>query len=180
MAKSDTQKIVLGSGETYITDYSGTIPEVETIKTEANRLGHTQGGASIEYTPTYYTAKDDFGKVTKTIITDEKALLKLGICTWCGKTLEKLCSTARVTETETKRIVKIGGMGQDNGKSYVIMFYHHDAKDGDTYVLIVGRNQAAISLTYAKDKETVINPEFQAEPQDDEGTLIQFIEEIAA
>ena len=46
------------------------------------------------------------------------------------------------------------------------------------YVLIVGKNSAALTITFAKDAETVVNPEFKAEPQDDEGTLIQLIEEI--
>lgn len=32
------------------------------------------------------------------ITTEEEATLKSGIMTWCGKTLERLCSTARVTD----------------------------------------------------------------------------------
>ena len=176
---TDKEKIVLGSGNTYIMEYTGTLPEIEDIEKEENRLGHTSGGASIEYTPESYTASDDFGLVTKTIITQEEALLKLGICTWCGATLEKLTSTARVTTNGNKRIVKIGGIGNDNGKSWVILFAHKDKKDGNIYILVVGKNTAALTLTFAKDAETVINPEFKAEPQDDEGTLIQYIEEIS-
>ncbi len=174
----DKEKIVLGSGHSYIKEFTGELPSIEDIEKEENRLGHTSGGASIEYTPESYTASDDFGIKTKTIITKEEALLKLGICTWCGNTLEKLTSTARVTEANGKRTVKIGGIGNDNGKSYVILFAHKDAKDGNIYILIVGKNTAALTLTFAKDAETVINPEFKAEPQDEDGTLIQYVEEI--
>ena len=172
------EKIVLGSGHTYIMTYTGDLPDISDIEKEENRLGRTSGGASLEYTPESYTATDDFGVVTKTIITKEEALLKLGICTFNGDTLEKLASTARVTTEGNKRIVKIGGIGNDNGKSYVILFAHKDKKDGNIYILLVGKNTAALTLAFAKDSETVINPEFKAEPQDDEGTLIKYIEEI--
>ena len=172
------KRIVLGSGHTYAMEFTGALPEIATIETEENRLGHTSAGASLEYTPESYTATDDFGTVTKTIIIKEEALLKLGICTFNGSTLEKLVSTARVTTEGNKRIVKIGGLNNDNGKSWVVLFAHKDKKDGNIYVLIVGKNTAPLTLAFAKDKETVINPEFKAEPQDDEGTLIQYIEEI--
>lgn len=172
------KRIVLGSGHTYTMEFTGALPEIATIETEENRLGHTSAGASLEYTPESYTATDDFGTVTKTIIIKEEALLKLGICTFNGSTLEKLVSTARVTTEGNKRIVKIGGLNNDNGKSWVVLFAHKDKKDGNIYVLIVGKNTAPLTLAFAKDKETVINPEFKAEPQDDEGTLIQYIEEI--
>lgn len=172
------ERIVLGSGHTYIKEFTGELPEIAEIEVEENKLGHTSSGASLEYTPEYYTATDDFGRAKKTIIIKEEALLKLGICTFNGNTLEKLVSTARVEEADGKRIVKIGGAENDNQKSYVVLFAHKDKTDGNVYIMIVGKNTAALTLTLAKDKETVINPEFKAEPQDDEGTLIQYIEEF--
>lgn len=172
------ERVVLGSGRAYIAEYDGTIPEPAEIEVEENRLGTIQGGATLEYTPEFYTAEDDFKEEVKTIITSEEAVLKLGIFTWCGTTLEKICSTARVTTEGNQRIVRIGGAGNYNGKSYVILFVHKDKQDGDMRVMIVGKNQAALTITFAKDKETVINPEFKAEPHDEEGTLIKIIEEI--
>ena len=44
--------------------------------------------------------------------------------------------------------------------------------------MIVGRNQSGFSLAFAKDKETVIDAEFKAIPHDNNGTLIEYIEEI--
>ena len=91
----------------YCTDFQGTneaIPDDAVIETEDNRLGHIKGGAEIEYAPESYEAKDDMGKVSKVIITEEEATLKSGIMTWCGTTLEKLCQTARVTEDKAKGI----------------------------------------------------------------------------
>lgn len=176
------ESIALGSGKVYIKEFTDTIPEDSTIETEANLLGLIQGGASITYKPSFYECKDDLGLVSKKFITQEEAIFKSGIMTWNGKTLEKLCSTARVTEgTPTStRTVKIGGAGNYNGKRYVIHFVHKDPVDGDIRVTIVGSNEGGIELAFAKDKETVINAEFKAQPQDNEGTLILYKETTAS
>ena len=176
--ENNTEYIQLGSGDLYCTEFEGTIPEDAEIEKEDNLLGWIKDGAEVGYTPTFYTAKDDFGHVQKTIVTDEEASLKTGVITWNGNTLAKLSSTARVTETETKRTVKIGGVGNDNGKQYLIRFHHKDAKDGDIRVTIVGKNEAGFTLAYAKDAETVVDAEFKAQPHDKDGTLIQYDEEI--
>ncbi|MGE4213604.1 MAG: hypothetical protein AB7E42_02345 [Anaerotignaceae bacterium] len=173
------EKIVLGSGKIYITEYADTIPADATIEVEGNLLGLIQGGATISYKPTFKEVKDDLGLVSKKFITDEEAILKSGVMTWNGDTLKKLCSTATVTEdtaTHT-RTVKIGGIGNYDGKKYVIHFVHKDAVDGDIRVTIVGSNEAGFSLDFAKESTSVINAEFKAQPLDGEGTLIIYKEE---
>jgi len=176
------EKIVLGSGKLYIMEFTGTIPDNATLEAEDNLLGLIQGGASLEYKPTYYEAKDDLGLVSKVILTEEEVTFKSGIMTWCGTTLAKLCSTARVTEDTLtgKRTVKIGGLNNQDGKKYVLRFVHEDKVDGDIRVTIVGNNQAGFTLAFAKDKETVIDAEFKALPMDNEGTKIIYEEEIPA
>lgn len=171
-------KIVLGSGDVYFKEFEGEIPENSVLEAEENKLGYIQGGATLEYKPTYYTAKDDLGVVQKTIITEEEATMKTGILTFNGKTLAVLCETGRVTEAECIRTVKIGGVKNANGKKYVIHFHHRDKVDGDIRVTIVGKNESGFSLAFAKDKETVIDAEFKCQPQDNEGTLIKYQEEI--
>lgn len=174
-----SKRITLGSGKLYVMEFTGTIPETSAITTEANLLGYIQGGATLEYKPTFYDAKDDLGYVIKTIITEEECILKSGILTFNGNTLEKLCDTARVVEDKTKqlRTVKFGGIGNAKRAKYLICFHHEDPSDGDIWVIIVGNNQAGFSLAFAKDKETVIDAEFKALAQDDDGTLIKYIEE---
>lgn len=173
------EKIVLGSGKLYVVEFSGTIPENAVLETEANQLGHIQGGASIEYKPTFYEAKDDLGLVSKKIITDEEAVLKSGVMTWNLTNLAKLCNTGRITEDAVNKIrtLKIGGIGNYDGKQYVIHFVHEDAIDGDLRVTIVGSNEAGFTIAWAKDKEAVINAEFKAQPADTDGTLIILQEE---
>ena len=101
--------------------------------------------------------------------------------TWNAETLKKLIARGRLTTTAAtaqaagKNTLKIGG-GTDDGKKYVIRFVHTDAADGDLRVTIVGKNEAGLELAFAKDAETVVNPEFTALPHDNDGTLIQIDE----
>lgn len=177
--KRDAEVITLGSGDLMVKEYADVMPAYTDFDVTTDLLGRIQGGATLEYEGEWYEAKDDTGKAVKTIITEEEATLKSGIITWNGKTLDKLCSTARVTEADGIRTVKIGGVGNYNGKSYALCFHHTDKVDGDVWLVIRGVNQGGFSLAFAKDKETVIDAEFKCLPQDDEGTLIQYVEEIA-
>lgn len=178
----DGERIILGSGYLYIKLFDGTLPATESICTDENRLSYIQGGATLEYKPTTHKAVDDLGKVSKVITTEEVATLKSGLMTLCGNTLGKLVDTARITEEKAttakagKRTVKIGGIGNQDRKKYVLCFQHLDPVDGDIYVTIVGRNEAGLSLAFAKDKETIVDAEFTAQPHDEEGTLIQYEE----
>ena len=163
-----------------MTEFSGSIPDNATLETEANRIGYIQGGASIEYKPGFYEAKDDLGYVSKKILISEEAVLKSGIMTWTLNALAKLINTGRVTEADTTRTIKIGGLDNYDGKSYVIHFVHEDEVDGDMRVTIVGSNEAGFTVAFAKDKETVVNAEFKAQPNDSEGTLIVIQEDIVS
>lgn len=178
MAKRDKNVITLGSGKIYLAPYTDAVPTVETLCVEENLLGHIKGGASLEYTQETYEEKDDLGYVSKIITTSEEAVLKCGLLTWNGKTLQSIIDRCQVTEAGGKRTVKIGGAANGQGTNYAICFHHEDTTDGDLWILIVGRNTAGATLTFAKDSGTVLEPEFKAMPHDENGTLVQLIEEI--
>ena len=180
MAKRDTNTITLGSGKIYAVAYTDAMPTVDTICTDANLLGKIKGGAALEYTEETYEEKDDLGTVSKIITTNEEALLKCGLITWNGATLKKLVDRCKVTEAAGKRTTKIGGAGNAQGGYYAICFHHTDKTDGDLWVLIKGRNTAGFTLTFGIDAGTLIEPEFKAMPHDEEGTLIELIEETPA
>lgn len=178
-AKRDAEVITLGSGDLMIKEYDGTsVPNYSEFNVETDLLGRIQGGATLEYKTTWYDAKDDTSKAVKSIITEEDATLKSGIITWNGKTLKQLVSTARVTEDNGKRTVKIGGVGNHDGKSYALCFHHTDKADGDVWIVIRAVNQGGFSMSFVKDKETVIDAEFKCLPIDSEGTLIEYTEEM--
>ena len=171
-------RIILGSCKVFADEFTGAIPEDSVIETPEKRLGHIKGGATVEYTPSFYTAKDDLGEVQKSRLTEEEAKVKCGIMTLDGTNISKLAATARVDETKAgKRTVKIGGAGNDNGKKYLIRLLHEDDEDGDIRVTIVGRNESGFSLSFAKDAETVVDAEITAFPNDSEGTLIIYTED---
>lgn len=187
MKKGTREKVTLGSGKLYIKEFTGKLPEsfakiLEEMVQKEYHAGWIKGGASIEYKPTMHKEQDDLGYVVKEILVEEEANLKTGLFTWNGETIGKLTSTARISY-ETKdnkryRILKLGGVGNDDGKEYAILFVHEDKVEGNCYVLVVGRNGAGITISFAADSATVIDAEFTCKPQDDGGTLIQFVEEI--
>lgn len=178
--RKEPNKITLGSGDLMIKEYSGTMPTYTEFDVETDLLGRISGGCTLEYTAEWYSAKDDGGYVEKTIITTEEALLKSGVITWNGKTLAQLCATARVTDEGNIRTVKIGGTSNNNGKSYALCFHHTDKADGDVWLVVRAVNQGGFSLAFTKDAETVIDAEFKCLPQDDEGTLVTYVEQTGA
>jgi hypothetical protein len=180
MAKRDGKTITLGSGKIYLAPFSDAMPTVETLCIEDNLLGFIKSGAALTYTEETYEEKDDLGYVSKIVTTSEEVLLRCGLITWNGDTLQKLIDRCKVAESGGKRTTKIGGAGNTQGKYYAICFLHEDATDGNVWVMIKGRNTAGATLTWATDEGTLLEPEFKALPHDADGTLVEFIEEIPA
>ena len=181
MAKRDKTNITLGSGKVYIAEYTeGADLTHTTLCVDGNLLGHIKGGAELTYSEETYEEKDDLGLVSKVITTSEEAILKLGLLTWNGETLQKLVDRCQSTTAQGLRTVKIGGAGNAQGKKWAVCFKHEDKTDGNLWVIVCGRNTAGFTLTFAADAGTVVEPEFKAMPQDDNGTLITVIEETTA
>lgn len=181
MAKRTGDPITLGSGKLYFEEYTDTVPNFEAIKAlcvPAKRLGLIKSGAALTYTEETYEEKDDLGLVSKIITTKEEVKLKAGMITWTGKTLGVLVDRSTVTEETGVRTTKIGGAGNAKGKYYVLVFHHEDKQDGDLWVVIVGRNTAGLSITFAPDAGSPVEPEFTAKPHDDDGTLVVVYEEL--
>lgn len=178
MAKRDKDTITIGSATLYIMPFADAMPTQDELFRAENRAGWTKGGASVEYTEEATEEKDDLGMVSKVITTEEEAIIKCGLLTWNGNTLQTLVDRCTVVEAQGKRTVKIGGAGNAQGKYYAIGLHHVDKTDGDIWVIIKGRNNVGLTLTLAKDEGTVLEPEFKAMPHDEAGTLIEYVEEI--
>ena len=182
MAKRTGDPITLGSGTFYLSEYTDTAPAdiaaVKALCIEGNRLGYTKGGAELTYTEEPYEEKDDLGYVSKIITTSEEVTLKGGLLTWTGDTLNKLVDRSKVATAAGARVTKIGGAANAKGKYYVVIFHHADKETGDLYAVIVGRNTAGLTVTFAPDAGSVLEPEFKAKPQDSDGTLVAIYEEL--
>ena len=176
--RTNPDKITLGSGKAYIMEYAGTMPEVSAICVDDNLLGKIQGGAELTYTTETHEERDDLGTVAKVVVTADEAILKLGLITFNGETMAKLADRCKVTEAEGKRTLHIGGAGNAQGKEWVVCFHHHDATDGDIWVMVRGANQAGLTLAFAVDAGSKLEPEIKALPCDDAGTLITYVEQI--
>lgn len=172
---ASVEEYTLGSGDLFIKEYTaGTAVTAEDVITNGERLGEIKGGASLEYTTETKEDSSDLGRTKIVIISKEDVVLKSGVMTWNGKTLEKLCQTARVTKSvdNKKRTIKIGGLANAANKSYAVAFqYKGDGKKGLT-VLIVGKNTAGFTVSFSSDNATVIDAEFKAQALDNDGTLV--------
>ena len=180
MGNRSKETITIGSAVPYLMTHTDTMPSVEEICVEQYRLGYIQSGAAVSYVEETKEEKDDLGYVSKVITTNEEARVKLGLLTWNGATLPYLIDRCKVVEENGKRITKIGGAGNAQGKYYVLCLHHVDKQDGDFWVMIVGRNTAGATITLAPDSGTKLEPEFLAKPHDNDGTLVLFIEEADA
>lgn len=163
--------VVLGSGRLYIAELmaDGTIPA--TLFDENNNVGHIQGGAVLTYTPTIYDVECDEGKILKSFITKEEAILKSGILTWNLETIAKLA----VGGAYSNGVLIIGG--QKSIKQYALGFKH----DGDTKTIkisMAGRSNKGFEIAFNKEKESIIDAEFKA-VKDTNGILVK-IEETEA
>lgn len=180
MGKREKDTITIGSAKAYMMVVTDAMPTKDDLFKEENRVGYIKGGAAIEYTEETHEEKDDLGLVSKVITVSEEALMKMGLITWNGTTLQKVIDRCQVTEGDGVRTVKIGGAGNAQGKYYAIGLHHEDKADGDLWVIIKGRNTAGVTLTLAADEGTLLEPEFKAMPHDDAGTLVELIEETGA
>lgn len=177
--RREEKVITIGSATGYLKEFSGTLPEISEICQDEYRIGHTKNGASVKYEQTVTEVTDDLGEIKKTIVSDEKATMQLGLFGWNGNTLTKIISTAEITsESDGKRVTEIGGIMNDNRKRYVLCLYHHDEEDGDCWWMGVGKNTEGLELAYSQTDGTVAQPTFTCEPYNTSGRLLKYIEEI--
>ena len=169
-------EIILGSGDLYLVEYtSGALPADATIETEANSVGSISGGASLEYKPSMYEVEDDKNIVHKRIVTKEEVTFKSGVLTFDLSMLGKL-STGTVTDDAVggKKTIKIGG--KRTLTSYALQFVHTKDDGNKLRVRMIATSADGFTLTFAKDKETIVDAVFKALSQTD-GTLVEIVDQ---
>lgn len=176
----NSEQIILGSGDLFLAEFTGTIPEDSVIETDENRAGNIKGGATLEYSQSSQTVKDDKGRVTKTVTTEEDVKLKTGLITWVDAWIEALISTARV-DTASKsghRIYKIGGLNNQHKKRYLFRFVHTRDDGRKLRVTVTGKNTGTISLAFTTENPTTVDAEITASTLDTAGTLVIIDDEM--
>lgn len=169
-----TSTVTLGSGELYIMDFAGSIPEDGTIESVQNKIGSIKGGASLEYKPESYTVKGDNGRTFKAFITKEDVTFKSGILTWNLDVLSKLTMGGELTEDSSKnlKVLKIGKNGSSAINQVLIRFVHSLDNENKVRVTLIGSPTSGFTLSFNPEEETVIDAEFTALSQED-GTLVK-------
>lgn len=159
-----TEQIVLGGGVIYTAAFTGEIPEDDVLEVESNKLGRSQGGATLEYKPTEYEVKDDTGAVLERYITSEETTLKSGVLTWDVESLKALTASSTYTDDSTlkTRTIKIGGIGARAMDKRLVRFVHTKKDGSKIRVTLVCTASNGFSLAFQPDKETVIDAQFKA------------------
>ena len=168
----NTNTVTLGSGDLYVMDYEGTIPEDAQIETLDNKVGSIKGGAELEYSPESYTVTGDNGMAYKAFITKEEVKFKSGILTWNLDVLSKLVMGGELSTDDSIATLKIGKNGTSAIKQVLIRFVHKIDEDNAVKVTMIGSPASGFTLSFNPEEETVIDAEFSALSQKD-GTLVQ-------
>lgn len=160
-----TENIILGSGKLYIAALeNGDIPT--NIVNDSNCVGDIQGGAELSYAPEIYEVVNDEGEVRKAFVSNEEVILKSGILTWNLGNIKKLAVGAEYDEATST--LTIGG--KKSITQYAVAFVH-EADFATITVTLKGYNQSGFTITFDKEKETVIDAEFKA-TKNTNGTLV--------
>lgn len=170
------QEVTLGSGQLYIKEFEGSIPEDSILEVEENRIGGISGGAQITYKPTVETVVDDMGIVHKVFVKDTEVTFKSGIMTWNNEVLSKISLCGELSKTAQKSTLKLGKRGAI--KNYLVRFVHEKDNGLKYRVTIVGTAQNGFELAFDPEKSTVIDAEFVAGSLDSKGTKLILEEEL--
>ena len=173
MAGVNTSTVTLGSGDLYIMDFEGSIPQDTEIEVLTNKIGSIKGGAELEYAPESYTVTGDNGMTYKAFITKEEVTFKSGILTWNLDVLDKLTMGGELTTEEEKKVLKIGKNGPSAIKQVLIRFVHSIDSKNKVRMTMIGSPTSGFTLAFNPEEETVIDAEFSALSQED-GTLVKF------
>ena len=179
-------QVILGAGKWYVDEWESGAVDLATLCVEANIIGYTSGGATLEYSTENYTIEDDIGMVRRTFKTKGNATMKTGLLTFDVSALSKLMSMGTLTETAAtsstvgKQTLKLGG-GKESLKKYAVGFVYEDDDTGEKItVAMVATNTAGLTLAFTKDKETVVDVEFTAESNGVDDTIVVIEEETPA
>lgn len=164
---------ILGSGDLYLL-VADAIPEDAQLETDANKIAHISGGATLTYTNETYEVVDDFNAILGRIITKEDVTFKTGVLTWDLEVLNRLVASSAYTAGGEGQpdTLKIGGQSGTGMKKVVVRFIHTMPDDKKLKMTMIGNNDAGMELSFVKDKETIVDAEIKALSQAD-GTLVE-------
>lgn len=173
---ANTDEILLGAGEVYMYEFSGeAIPEHATIETDEHNVGHTSGGASVDYKPEKYEVKNSYGKTVKSFTTKEDITFKTGLLTWVMERIS-LLSTAKFTTDKVKKVRKLTFGGGGSLKNVLVRFVHTKDNGKKIRFTMIGQGGNGFTMEFGE-KEVVVDSEINA-IEYIKGFLAEFEEEL--
>lgn len=158
---TNSDEILLGAGEVYMYEFTGTgIPAHETIETPEHNVGHTSGGASVEYKPTKYDVENSYGQIVRSFITKEEITFKTGLLAWKLANLA-LLTTAKFKEDSSKKTRTLTFGGGGSLKNVLIRFVHVKENDKKIRFTMIGNAGNGFTIGFAG-KEVSVDAEITA------------------
>lgn len=175
-ANNQTDEIIFGAADVYMYEFSGSeIPEDSAVESEEHLVGHTSGGASVEYKPTKYDVEDSYGKIVRSYTTKEEITAKTGLLSWRLDRLA-LLSTAKFSQDKTKKLRILEFKGGNKLANVLIRFVHVKENGKKLRFTMIGQGGNGFTIPF-ENKETTVDAEIMA-VEYVKGFLAKFEEEL--
>lgn len=165
--------INVGVGDVYVAEYADSIPADNVLEVEGNKIPHTSGGVTFEYSVSKTDITDDKGAVLDRAKEDEKLTIRIGILEDMATMYEWLTETAVIDDDDPSFTeISIGG-DVESGKKFVVR-YVHTRKNGKKvrYTALVLPSDG-FSEPYTKGTAKIVDCTLTATALDDTGKLLK-------
>ena len=126
----NNDEILIGACDVYMYEFTGTeIPEHATIETEEHDVGHCSSGFTVNYKPTKYDVKNQYGQIVKSAITEEAISAKTGVLSWNLANMS-LLSTGVYTEDKAGKKKDLIFTGDGKALKTVLLRAVHTKENG--------------------------------------------------
>jgi hypothetical protein len=170
-------EILLGACDVYMYEFTGTeLPEHSAIETPENNVGHCSGGFTVNYKPTKYDVKNQYGQIVKSAVTEEEVSAKTGILSWNLKNLA-LFSTAVLSEDKEQKKRTLVFTGEGKALRTVLLRAVHTKENGKKIrFTMIGQGGSGFAIAW-ENKEVTVDAELTAVKKIDK-FLASFEEEM--
>lgn len=173
----DEKEILIGACDVYMYEFSGTeVPENTTIETDEHNVGHCSSGFTVDYKPTKYDVKNQYGQIVKSAVTEEAISAKTGVLTWNLANMS-LLSTGEYTEDKDDKLRTLVFTGKGKALKTVLIRAVHEKENGKKLrFTMIGQGGSGFSIAF-ENKEVTIDAEITGIKKVD-GFLASFEEEL--
>lgn len=178
MPETSTKKeeIIFGAADVYMYEFKeDALPDDAVVEVDDHLVGHTSGGASVEYKPTKYDVENSYGKIVRSFITKEEITAKTGLLSWRLDRLA-LLSTAKFSTDATKKVRTLEFRGGSYLPNVLIRFVHTKENGKKLRFTMIGQGGNGFTIPF-ETKESTVDAEISA-IEYIKGFLAKFEEEL--